>query len=77
MGLRIHCWQLVLMHATGGIMLAEQPLLASESGQFEVANLLLEAGADKDCRDEAGRTALMLAFQSGHSEVARLLWSAR
>eukprot|EP00439_Symbiodinium_sp_Y106_P045063 s289_g5.t1 len=76
-GLRIHCWQLVLMHATGGIMLAEQPLLASESGQFEVANLLLEAGADKDCRDEAGRTALMLAFQSGHSEVARLLWSAR
>ena len=48
-------------------------MLASESGHFEVARLLLEAGAEKECSDDDGWTALMLASDNGHLEIARLL----
>lgn len=49
---------------------------ASESGGFDVASLLLEAGADKDCRDRWGRTALMHASECGDFEVTSLLLEA-
>eukprot|EP00439_Symbiodinium_sp_Y106_P073987 s114_g14.t1 len=50
-------------------------MIASASVHVEVARLLLEAGADKDCRDHS-MTALMLASRRGHLEVARLLLDA-
>ena len=47
---------------------------------LEVARLLLSAGAehgaDKDCTDRGGKTALMHASQSGSSDIARLLLEA-
>ena len=51
-------------------------MLASGSGDLEVARLLVEAGAEKNCRDDHGRTALMLASASGRLEVARMLVEA-
>ena len=53
-------------------------LVDAEHGYFEVARLLLEAGAGKDFTDQDGRTALILAskFRAGNSEVARLLLEA-
>eukprot|EP00439_Symbiodinium_sp_Y106_P036751 s681_g4.t1 len=37
---------------------------------------LLEAGVDKDCRDHAGMTAVMVASANGHLEVVRVLLTA-
>lgn len=47
--------------------------LASRYGHSQIARLLVEAGADKDCRDRGGKTALMHACEHGHFEAARLL----
>ncbi|CAE7305917.1 ANKRD50 [Symbiodinium natans] len=53
------------------------PLMrASQGGTAKVAQLLLEAGAQKDVHDIEGRTALMYAAWSGHSEVVELLLHA-
>ena len=46
--------------------------LASGSGQDEVVELLLEAGADNNARSRSGNTGLCLASHQGHVEVARL-----
>ena len=51
-------------------------MLASGNGHLEVAQLLCEAGADKDKAVENGATALMLASANRHLEVARLLCEA-
>ena len=51
-------------------------IIASKSGHLDVARLLVQAGADKDCADLSGRTALMFASENGHWEVARFLVEA-
>ena len=38
--------------------------------------MLLEAGAPRDCTEDDGKTALMLASERGHVDVARLLLHA-
>ena len=45
---------------------------AAESGHVEIVQLLLEAGANKDLRGR-GCSALTLAEQRGHGDVAKLL----
>ena len=47
-------------------------LLAAAFGQEAVLGELLEAGGDKNARDEDGRTALMLAAQGGHLQIVRV-----
>ena len=42
----------------------------------DVAQLLLEAGADKDLHNEYGSTALIHAARNGQLEIARLLVQA-
>ena len=50
------------------------PLLhAAQFGHSDVAQLLLEHGADTDVRDVDGSTPLLHAAQFGHSDVAQLL----
>ena len=51
-------------------------LLASARGHLEVAQLLCEAGADKDKAMQEGDTALLAASRNGCLEVARLLVEA-
>ena len=43
---------------------------------MKIAQLLLEAGADKDLQDHDGYTALMLAAGIGHVKIAQLLLEA-
>jgi ankyrin repeat protein len=50
-------------------------LLALSYGRAEVANYLLEAGADATLADEAGNAALHQAAGGGHAEIVRLLLS--
>jgi ankyrin repeat protein len=40
---------------------------------IEVVSYLLDAGAHADDRDARGRTALMIAAEGGHAEIADLL----
>ena len=47
--------------------------LAAASGQTEVVRTLLEGGADRSAGDSRGKTALALAADYGHAEVAALL----
>lgn len=49
---------------------------AAGSGNFEVVQLLLEAGADKNATKPNGETALHAAAEKGHHEVARVLLEA-
>jgi ankyrin repeat protein len=44
-----------------------------EAQAIEVVSYLLEAGAHIDDRDDRGRTALMIAAEGGHPEIADLL----
>jgi len=48
-------------------------LLAAAFGQGAVLGELLEAGGDKNARNEDDRTALMLAAQGGHLPIVRIL----
>ena len=47
--------------------------LVPEAQALEVVRYLLDAGAHVDDRDDRGRTALMIAAEGGHAEVANLL----
>jgi serine/threonine-protein phosphatase 6 regulatory ankyrin repeat subunit B len=47
--------------------------LASARGRSDVVRLLLAAKADVSAADDNGKTALMLAVENGHLEVADLL----
>jgi ankyrin repeat protein len=44
-----------------------------EAQAIEVVSYLLDSGAHIDDRDDRGRTALMIAAEGGHSEIADLL----
>ena len=44
-----------------------------EAQAIEVVSYLVDAGAHIDDRDDRGRTALMIAAEGGHSEIADLL----
>jgi ankyrin repeat protein len=46
---------------------------AAEGGRFEIARLLLAAGADPERRDRKNRTPRDLAIAAGHAEVAASL----
>ena len=46
---------------------------ASACGQLEIVRLLLEARAAKHITGQNGKTAVMLASEHGHLEVAHLL----
>jgi ankyrin repeat protein len=46
---------------------------APEALAINVVSYLLDAGAHIDDRDDRGRTALMIAAEGGHSEIANLL----
>jgi ankyrin repeat protein len=46
---------------------------ASEAQAIKVVSYLLDAGAHIDDRDDRGRTALMVAAEGGHAEIANLL----
>ena len=45
----------------------------AEAQAVRVVSYLLEAGAHIDDRDDRGRTALMIAAEGGHAELADLL----
>ncbi len=47
--------------------------LVPEAQAIKVVSCLLDAGAHIDDRDDRGRTALMIAAEGGHAEIARLL----
>jgi uncharacterized protein len=46
---------------------------APEAQAVQVVSFLLDAGAHIDDRDARGRTALMIAAEGGHAEIANLL----
>jgi ankyrin repeat protein len=46
---------------------------APEAQAIDVVSYLLDAGAHLDDRDDRGRTALMIAAEGGHAEIANLL----
>ena len=48
-------------------------LVAAKAGHFDVVKLLLEAGANKNVKDDAGKTAVEYAIVNNHHETARLL----
>jgi ankyrin repeat protein len=47
--------------------------LVPEAQALDVVRYLLDAGAHIDDRDDRGRTALMIAAEGGHAEIASLL----
>ena len=49
---------------------------AAALNRVKMVQCLLEAGAEKDCWDEDGWTALMWSSLNGHLEVARVLLEA-
>ncbi|CAH1232489.1 TRPC5 [Branchiostoma lanceolatum] len=57
-----------------GLTLAEKQLLwAAASGDVDTVNGLLSRDVDVNCRDALGRSAVELAVDSGHIEVAEVL----
>jgi ankyrin repeat protein len=46
---------------------------APEAQAVKVVSFLLDAGAHLDDRDDRGRTALMIAAEGGHAEIANVL----
>jgi ankyrin repeat protein len=50
--------------------------IASAKGRSDIVRLLLAAKADVSAADDNGKTALMLALENDHAEVAKLLTSA-
>ena len=45
----------------------------AEAQAFQVVSYLLDAGAKIDDRDARGRTALMIAAEGGHADIAKVL----
>jgi len=56
-------------HSTKGTLL----MWAAYNGHFEVAELLIEKGAEIDTAGESGWTALMYACRMSHAKIAQLL----
>jgi ankyrin repeat protein len=50
--------------------------IASAKGRSDIVRLLLAAKADVSAADDDGKTALILALENDHPEVAELLRSA-
>ena len=50
-------------------------MLAASHGRYDMAELLLEAGADVNARDEDGSTALMCACEHGYIDIVQMLLS--
>jgi len=48
-------------------------MLAVSHGRLDMVNLLLEAGADINIKDDDGSTSLMCASEHGHAAIVRLL----
>ena len=48
-------------------------MAAAENGHIECVNLLIQAGAELDIRENYGNTALMVAAVKGHMECTKLL----
>ncbi len=48
-------------------------MLAVSHGRLDMAQLLVEAGAEVNIRDEDGSTALMCAAEHGHMEIVKFL----
>merc|ERR1712243_310530 len=48
-------------------------MLAVSHGRLDMVQLLTEAGADLNIRDEDGSTALMCAAEHGHLEIVKVL----
>ena len=55
---------------------AQDLLNACRHGDVGIARLLLEAGVEKDAKDEEGCSALLHACCAGHAEIAGLLLEA-
>ena len=51
-------------------------MYAANAGHSQVVQLLLDAGAQVDARDNAGYTSLMIAAGSGHAQLVELLLHA-
>ncbi len=75
-----HAAAVELLLSKGASLTAEVPgfdrsvlHLAAASGEFEVARILLERGADRSFRDARSRTPLELAVEHGFTNLARLL----
>jgi ankyrin repeat protein len=49
---------------------------ASLRGRAEIVAILLNAGADKEVRNDRGFTALWMAVENGHTECLQLLLNA-
>jgi len=50
-------------------------MLAASHGRSDMVELLLDAGADVNARDEEGSTALMCACEHGYTNIIQLLLS--
>ena len=50
--------------------------MASANGHESIVRALLDAGADKDAKDDEGSTALTWASESGHESIVRALLDA-
>src|SRR3954454_8273203 len=48
-------------------------MLAAYAGRVEVCQLLLEYHSDKSITTNNGKTAVVLAYDAGHSDVANLI----
>ena len=48
-------------------------MVAVENGQKDMAQLLIDSGADVDLQDAYGRSALIIALDKGEKDIARLL----
>jgi ankyrin repeat protein len=52
----------------------QTPLMAAAyQGDYDIAKALLDMGADRTLKDAAGKTAIDVAVERGHSRVVVLL----